>query len=56
MTSAVTSGIHHLGLTVSDLEQSAAFFVDILGWTEVRRNEEYPAIFVSDGSVMVTLW
>ena len=56
MTIPITKGAHHIGLTVSKLEQSAAFFISILGWKEVRRNNEYPAIFVSDGSVMVTLW
>lgn len=56
MTDSITKGVHHIGLTVSKLEDSAAFFTSILGWVEVRRNEEYPAIFVSDGSVMVTLW
>ncbi|WP_286235683.1 VOC family protein [Thalassotalea sediminis] len=53
---AMTAGIHHLGLTVSRLEASAAFFIDILGWHEVKRNLDYPAIFVSDGKVMLTLW
>ncbi len=56
MTDSITNGIHHLGLTVSNLEESAAFFVSLLGWKEVKRDEEYPAIFVSDGSVMLTLW
>jgi catechol 2,3-dioxygenase-like lactoylglutathione lyase family enzyme len=56
MTNAITKGIHHIGLTVSKLEESASFFTSLLGWKEVRRNSEYPAIFVSDGSVMVTLW
>jgi catechol 2,3-dioxygenase-like lactoylglutathione lyase family enzyme len=56
MTNPITKGAHHIGLTVSKLEESAAFFTSILGWEEVRRNPEYPAIFVSDGSVMVTLW
>lgn len=51
-----TKGIHHLGLTVSRLAESAAFFTDTLGWQEVRRVPEYPAIFVSNGSVMFTLW
>ena len=53
---ALTSGCHHLGLTVRKLEDSARFFTECLGWKEVRRDESYPAIFVSDGSVMVTLW
>lgn len=53
---AVTQGVHHLGLTVNHLAESAAFFTEVLGWQEVRRVPEYPAIFVSDGSIMVTLW
>lgn len=56
MNTPMTKGTHHIGLTVSRLEESAAFFVALLCWKEVRRNEEYPAIYVSDGSVMVTLW
>ncbi len=52
----MTQGIHHIGLTVSKLEESASFFTSLLGWKEVRRNDAYPAIFVSDGTVMVTLW
>lgn len=56
MTNPIAKGAHHIGLTVSKLEESAAFFTSVLGWAEVRRNNDYPAIFVSDGSVMVTLW
>ncbi|WP_455220736.1 VOC family protein [Kaarinaea lacus] len=56
ITIPVTKGAHHIGFTVSKLEESASFFTSILGWQEVKRNEEYPAIFVSDGSIMVTLW
>jgi catechol 2,3-dioxygenase-like lactoylglutathione lyase family enzyme len=56
MNTPITSGIHHIGLTVSRLEESAQFFTSLLGWREVRRNDEYPAIYVSDGKTMVTLW
>lgn len=56
ITNPVTKGVHHIGLTVSKLEESASFFTSMLGWQEVRRNAEYPAIFVSDGNTMVTLW
>ncbi len=56
LSAPVTQGIHHIGLNVSRLEASAAFFVDVLGWSEVRRDPDYPAIFVSDGQLMVTLW
>jgi catechol 2,3-dioxygenase-like lactoylglutathione lyase family enzyme len=51
-----TNGCHHIGLSVSKLDASATFFTDILGWQEVRRDNSYPAIFVSDGFIMVTLW
>ncbi len=56
MDTPITKGVHHVGLTVSRLEESAAFFTSLLGWQEVRRNDEYPAIFVSDGTNMLTLW
>ncbi len=52
----ITSGIHHVGLAVTQLEASAAFFTHLLGWDEIRRNPDYPAIFVSDGHIMLTLW
>lgn len=56
MKNSITKGIHHIGLTVSNLEASAAFFTDILDWSIVGRDESYPAIFVSDGTIMITLW
>jgi catechol 2,3-dioxygenase-like lactoylglutathione lyase family enzyme len=56
MQTSITLGAHHIGLTVSRLEESAAFFTSLLGWQEVRRNTDYPAIYVSDGTVMLTLW
>jgi catechol 2,3-dioxygenase-like lactoylglutathione lyase family enzyme len=52
----ITRGAHHVGLTVSKLEASAAFFIDVLGWSEVRRDLDYPAIFVTDDTLMITLW
>lgn len=56
MNRAITKGCHHIGLTVSDLQASAAFFTETLGWQEIRRDPDYPAVFVSDGSILVTLW
>ena len=56
MSTPITKGTHHIGLTVSKLEESADFFTSVLGWKEVKRNEEYPAIYVSDGSIMLSLW
>lgn len=49
-------GIHHLGLAVSNLAATSAFFCDLLGWKLVKKVPEYPAHFVSNGSVMFTLW
>jgi catechol 2,3-dioxygenase-like lactoylglutathione lyase family enzyme len=52
----LTVGVDHVGLTVGDLAQSKRFFCDCLGWTAVGENPSYPAIFVSDGRTIVTLW
>jgi len=52
----LTLGVHHVGLTVPDLAPTLHFFTELLGWKEVGGNPDYPAVFVSDGSVMVTLW
>ena len=51
-----TLGIHHLGLTVPDIKQTSAFFIDQMNFHQVGEKEEYPAIFISDGTVMLTLW
>lgn len=55
-SAALTSGIDHVGLTVGDLELSRRFFVECLGWKVVGENPSYPAVFVSDGLVRLTLW
>ncbi|MEK0338550.1 MAG: VOC family protein, partial [Nitrosopumilus sp.] len=56
MNEPITKGAHHIGLTVTKLEESATFFTSLLGFKEVRRDDGYPAIFISDGKVMVSLW
>lgn len=53
---SLTQGVQHIGLAVSNLEESAAFFTGLLGWQEVKRREDYPAIFVKDGALTLTLW
>lgn len=53
---AKTRGAHHIGLTVPDLGAARAFFIDALGFEQVGEQPDYPAVFVSDGSIMVTLW
>lgn len=51
-----TQGIHHLGLTVPSLEETIAFFTDALNFQLIGEKPDYPAAFVSDGTVMLTLW
>jgi catechol 2,3-dioxygenase-like lactoylglutathione lyase family enzyme len=52
----LTLGIDHLGLTVPDLNVTRDFFINCLGWTQVGEKPDYPAAFVSDGRIMLTLW
>lgn len=52
----VTEGINHLGLAVKDLDKTASFFIDTLGWRRAGGDPDYPAIFVTDDKSFVTLW
>lgn len=51
----LTSGISHVGLAVSDLEQSLKFF-EAIGYSRIGGDESYPSYFLSDGASMITLW
>ena len=51
-----TQGVHHVGLSVSDLDASTVFFLDVLGFRKIGQRPEYPAAMVSDGHTMFTLW
>ena len=53
---AKTNGVHHVGLTVPDLDQARMFFIEALGFRQVGDVPDYPAVFVSDESIMITLW
>lgn len=53
---ARTQGIHHAGLTVPDLAAARRFFEEALGFALVGEKPDYPAAFLSDGVVMLTLW
>ena len=53
---AVTNGVHHIGLTVPNLEKTQTFFLETLGFEQVGEVPDYPAVFLSDGSIMITLW
>jgi lactoylglutathione lyase len=52
----MTQGLGHLGLTVSNLARTTAFFIDTLGWRLAGGKPEYPANFVTDGKMFITLW
>ncbi len=52
----VTEGVHHVGLTVPDLGVAERFFQEALRFERVGEVPDYPAVFLSDGSVMLTLW
>jgi len=53
---AGTYGVDHVGLSVRDLANTQKFFCDCLGWRIVGERPAYPAVFVSDGHDIVTLW
>lgn len=52
----LTGGVDHVGLSVKDLGVTMRFFCDCLGFRQIGGRPDYPAVFVSDGSVMLTLW
>ena len=52
----ITRGAHHIGLTVPNLEQTRNFFLETLGYDQVGEVPDYPAVFLSDGTLMITLW
>ena len=45
-----------MGLTVPDLTHTLTFFTEALGYEVIGEQPDYPAVFVSDGQVMITLW
>ncbi len=55
-TGPLTKGVHHVGLTVPSLKDANAFFIDILGFNQIGEKPDYPATFLSDGNIMITLW
>jgi catechol 2,3-dioxygenase-like lactoylglutathione lyase family enzyme len=52
----VTHGAHHVGLTVPNLEDSRRFFTETLGYEQVGEVPDYPAVFLTDGTLMIALW
>ena len=53
---ANTQGVHHFGLTVPDLAATRDFFINVFEFKQIGEVPDYPALFLSDGNIMVTLW
>ncbi len=51
-----TAGVHHVGLSVRDVQVAGRFFCEALGLRVVGGRPGYPAVFVSDGVILITLW
>lgn len=49
-------GVDHLGLSVSNLNASEIFFMEYAGFKVFSRDDSYPATFLNNGSVIITLW
>lgn len=49
-------GVDHVGLTVTDLEASKRFFVQELGFRVRKHDPKYPAYFLTNDAIVVTLW
>tara|TARA_R110002012_G_scaffold11601_1_gene52196 strand:+ start:1290 stop:1790 length:501 start_codon:yes stop_codon:yes gene_type:complete len=49
-------GVDHVGLAVSDLQESERFFTQYAGFHVLSRDEKYPSVFLSNNSVVITLW
>ena len=56
VSAAKTVGVHHVGLTVPRLEDARDFFIEGLGFGQVGDVPDYPAVFLTDGTTMITLW
>ncbi|MGI9411750.1 MAG: VOC family protein [Hyphomicrobiaceae bacterium] len=54
--SAITKGAHHIGLTVPNIDETRSFFTSVLRFNQVGEVPSYPAVFLSDGTTMITLW
>jgi catechol 2,3-dioxygenase-like lactoylglutathione lyase family enzyme len=54
--SEITKGVHHIGLTVAELQPTQQFFEQTLSYELLGTRNDYPAVFLSDGFTMITLW
>jgi catechol 2,3-dioxygenase-like lactoylglutathione lyase family enzyme len=52
----ITQGVHHVGLTVTNLDEARHFFINTLRYQHVGDKPDYPAAILSDGTTLITLW
>ena len=50
------TGVHHIGLTVTNLERSKTFYQELFGWKEVGADLKMGYVFLADGKNFLTLW
>ena len=55
-TKPMTQGVHHVGLTVSNLDEARHFFTKTLRYQQIGEKPDYPAAILSDGTTLITLW
>lgn len=51
-----TAGVHHVGLSVTNVERSKESYMDLFGWKEVGADSKLGYVFLSDGKNTITLW
>ncbi len=56
VSQAITRGLHHIGLTIPDLDSTNSFFKNTLGYEQIGEVPDYPAVFLTGGTTMLTLW
>jgi catechol 2,3-dioxygenase-like lactoylglutathione lyase family enzyme len=55
-TKKPTLGVHHVGLTVTNLDEARHFFINTLGYQQAGEKPDYPAVILNDGTTLITLW
>lgn len=55
MSKVLTAGVSHVGLTVSTLSKTVSF-LEALGFKKAGGVDDYPSVFLSDGSTLITVW